>query len=445
MNEGVASWGRTQFDKASPLRYYLSMSYWKQLTQMITGDASRFNLTIRLGIALGFIVIQTLLIALTPVFVRLIKDRITVFGKKHIRSFTIRKLKILDTAQILEAIYFVLNVLKYALIILQLSISFPLVFSLFAPTQNLAATLFDYILTPIKAVFLHAISYIPNLITIAVFVIIAKYVIRSFKFFALRIERGKMVIPGFYPEWAIPTFNILRFVVYVFTTAVIYPYLPGSDSRAFQGISVFVGIIVSFGSSSAIGNLVAGIVLTYMRSFKIGDRIMIQNVTGFVMEKSLIVTRIRTHKNEYVTFPNTMVLSSSIVNYRTSTDDESALLLYAEITFNYATPWEVIHELLIAAALKTKYVLKNPQPFVLQTALDDFYAHYQINAYIHEVDYVPAIYSQLFQNIQTTFREAGLDMTAPHFRINLSESSRIPPADLLRNPELPAKKSRRNA
>ncbi|MDR2768154.1 MAG: mechanosensitive ion channel family protein [Treponema sp.] len=422
------------------------MRFLRQLVQMVSGDASQFNLTIRLGIALGFIVIQVLLIALTPVFVRWIKDRVTVFGKKHVRSFTIRKVKILDTAQILEAVYFVLTVFKIALVVFQLSISIPLVFSLFTLTQNLAATLFDYILTPLKTVFFHAIGYIPNLITIAIFIIIAKYVIRSFKFFALRIEKGKLVIPGFYSEWALPTFNILRFVIYAFTTAIIYPYLPGSDSRAFQGVSVFVGIIVSFGSSSAIGNLVAGIVLTYMRPFKVGDRIMIQNITGFVVEKSLLITRLRTHKNEYVTFPNTMVLNASIVNYHiSSADDESALLLYAEITFNYATPWEIIHELLIGAALKTERVLKNPKPFVLQTALDDFYAHYQINAYIREVDYAPAIYSQLFQNIQTAFREAGLDMTAPHFRINLDEAARIPPAGLLKNPESPAKKSRRNA
>jgi small-conductance mechanosensitive channel len=181
-----------------------------------------------------------------------------------------------------------------------------------------------------------------------------------------------------------------------------------------------VGIVISFGSTSAINNLVAGIVLTYMRPFKLGDRIQIQEVTGFVVEKSPVIIRLRTHKNEYVTFPNSMVLTSSIINYHTSTtEDEQGLIIYADITFGYSTPWETVHELLIAAALKTSHVLEDPKPFVLQTSLDDFYAHYQINAYTKNAGRVPAIYSELFSNIQSGFREAGLDLTAAHFRINL--------------------------
>jgi small-conductance mechanosensitive channel len=313
---------------------------------------------------------------------------------------------------------------------LELFIAVPLIFSLFEPTQDLAATLFGYILTPLSRVLYGFIEYIPNLITIIIFIIIARYTVRSLKFFATRIERGRLVIPGFYAEWAQPTFNILRFIIYAFTIAVIYPYLPGSDSRAFQGVSVFVGIVLSLGSSSAIGNLVAGIVLTYMRPFTIGDRIQIQGVVGFVVEKSPIVTRIKTHKNEYVTFPNMMVLSSSITNYHTSTTgDEQGLILNAEITFGYGTPWQKVHELLIEGALKTSSVLKDPKPFVLQLSLEDFYARYQINAYTKDVEHVPAIYSELFENIQNSFRDAGLDMTASHFRINLPpESARyVPP------------------
>jgi small-conductance mechanosensitive channel len=358
------------------------------------------------------------------IFFRWIREKLTNLVRKHIPTLTIKKLRILETDQILGALHFVFRGLYYVVIFVQLFLSIPLVFSLFALTQNLASTLFGYVLTPLKQILFGFISYIPNLITIIIFCFIARYIIRSLKFFATRIEREKLVIPGFYPDWAQPTFNILRFLIYAFTIAVIYPYLPGSDSRVFQGVSVFVGIIISFGSSSAINKLVAGIVLTYMRPFKLGDRIQIQNVTGFVVEKSPVIIRLRTHKNEYVTFPNSMVLTSSITNYDTSNDEHEALILYAEITFGYSTPWELIHELLINAALKTPRVLATPKPFVLQTALDDFYAHYQINVYTREVDYVPAIYSELFQNIQSTFREAGLDMTASHFRINLPAEGR---------------------
>jgi small-conductance mechanosensitive channel len=181
-----------------------------------------------------------------------------------------------------------------------------------------------------------------------------------------------------------------------------------------------VGIIFSLGSSTAIGNLIAGLVITYMRPFKIGDRIQFQNITGFVVEKSLIVIRIKTHKNEYVTFPNMMVLNSSIINYTPSSDeDEEGLILHADVTMGYAVPWTQVHEILIAAALKTTHVLKSPKPFVLQTALDDFYAKYQINAYTKEVDKAPRIYSELYENLQNGFKAAVIDLTAPAYQIRL--------------------------
>ncbi|GHV86649.1 hypothetical protein AGMMS50230_22570 [Spirochaetia bacterium] len=352
------------------------------------------------------------------IFFRWLSKKADAFVNKYIPSLTIKKFRIMEASQILEGINLILKLVKYIVIFLQLFLTIPLIFSLFEPTQDLAASLFDLVLSPLKHVLISLVEYIPNLITIIIFILIAKYAIRSLKFFAKRLEKEKIVIPGFYPEWAQPTFNILRFLIYAFTVAVIYPYLPGSSSRVFQGVSVFVGIIISFGSGSAITNLVAGLVITYMRPFKLGDRIQIQNVTGFVVEKSPVIIRLRTHKNEYVTFPNSMVLTSSIINYHTSTDEEG-LILNAEITFGYATPWQTVHEILIAAALKTSYILPEPKPFVLQTALEDFYARYQINAYTRDVDYVPAIYSELFANIQNGFRETGLDLTASHFRINL--------------------------
>jgi small-conductance mechanosensitive channel len=155
-----------------------------------------------------------------------------------------------------------------------------------------------------------------------------------------------------------------------------------------------------------------------MRPFKIGDRVQIKDITGFIVEKNLMVVRLKTHKNEYVTFPNVMIMGSNIVNYNTSSDeDEEGLILYAEVTYGYATPWQTVHDILINAALATEYIQKRPKPFVLQTQLDDFYARYQINCYTKDVSKIPLIYSLLFENIQNGFNEAGLDMTTAHFRI----------------------------
>jgi small-conductance mechanosensitive channel len=376
------------------------------------------NFFIRLVIVIAIIIVQALLIRLVWYLFKKLNKKIEESANEKIKPLVIKKLKLLTTKQITGIIEFFLRILKYVVTVVQLFITLPIIFSLFSATRNIATLLFHYILTELKTIGISIGSYIPKLITIIIIVLITRYILRGFKYIASQIEKEKVVIPGFYPDWAKPTYKILQVLLWAFAFALIYPYLPGADSRAFQGVSVFIGIIFSIGSTSAIGNLVAGLVITYMRPFKIGDRVQIKEITGFVVEKNLMVVRVKTHKNEYVTFPNVMILGSNIINYNTSSDeDEEGLILNFEISYGYATPWRTIHELLINAALATEYVQKKPKPFVLQTALDDFYARYQINCYTKEVSKVPLIYSMLFENIQNGFNEAGLDMTTAHFRI----------------------------
>ncbi|AEF83128.1 MscS Mechanosensitive ion channel [Leadbettera azotonutricia ZAS-9] len=374
----------------------------------------------KFGIAAGIVAGQIILIIVIWLIFKRIARKIKAGDGTKIKPLTIKNIRLLSTKQITSTIILLLRLLKYVITAFQLFITVPIVFSLFPSTEELASTIFGYILTPLKNIGIGIVKYIPNLITIIIILFINKYILKALKFFSGQIARERLKIPGFYPDWAQPTFNILRVLIYAFTVAVIYPYLPGSESRVFQGVSVFVGIIFSLGSSSAIGNLVAGLVITYMRPFKIGDRISIQGNTGFVVEKSIMVLRIKTSKNEYITYPNLQILSASIINYNTSSDeDEEGLILHAEITFGYSTPWRVIHEILIEAALKTEHVLKKPKPFVLQTALDDFYARYQINCYTKQIENMPAIYSELYQNLQDGFAAKGLDMTAPAYQIRL--------------------------
>ena len=379
------------------------------------------NIIIAAGIVIGQIVV---IIILWQVF-KFLGKRISSNAGERIKPLTFKKLRILSAKQITQMILVLLRISKYLITLFQLFITVPIVFSLFPETEELAHYIFDHIFTPLKNIALGIAGYIPNLITIIIILLIMKYVLKGLKFFSTQITRERLKIPGFYPDWSAPTYNILRFLVYAFTVAIIFPYLPGAESRVFQGVSVFVGIIFSLGSTSAIGNLVAGLVITYMRPFKIGDRIQIQGNTGFVVEKNLMVLRIKTHKNEYITFPNLQVLSASIINYNTSSDeDEEGLILYAQVTYNYATSWRIIHEILIEAALKTPNVQKHPKPFVLQTALDDNYARYQINCYTKEISRIPAIYAELFQNIQDSFASHGLDMTAPEYRVVMPPESR---------------------
>jgi small-conductance mechanosensitive channel len=380
----------------------------------------------RVGLALLILAVQVLLVWLVWRLFDLFKAKLAFWGGRNLKPLAIKKLNILTTKQMVNMLLLALKITKYIVTAFQLFLTIPMVFSLFPATKDLASTLFGYILTPLKNILINAVKYIPNLITIAIILMVTRYVIRALKFFARQIEKEKLVIPGFYPDWAQPTFNILRVLLYAFTVTVIYPYLPGSGSPIFQGVTVFLGLIFSLGSTSAIGNLIAGLVITYMRPFKIGDRIQIQSTTGFVVEKNLMVVRIKTHKNEYVTFPNMMILSSSIINYHTSSDeDEEGLILHTNITMGYAVPWPTVHEILIAAALKTNFVLDTPRPFVLQTALDDFYARYQINAYTKKVDMAPAIYSELYQNLQDGFKAAGIDLTAPSYQVRIQGETQV--------------------
>jgi len=372
----------------------------------------------RILIALAILAGQIILIWFIWFLFKRLEKKLDSANAAQVKPLVIKNLKILTTKQIVQVIEALLRILKYVITILQLFLTFPIIFSLFEATKNLAATIFGYVLNPLKKIAIDAVGYIPNLFTITIIIIITHYVLKGLKFFTIQIERGRLKIPGFYTDWAAPTYKILQVLLIAFTVAIVYPYLPGSDSRAFQGVSVFVGIIFSLGSSTAIGNLVAGLVITYMRPFKIGDRVNIKDITGFVVEKNLMVVRLKTHKNEYVTFPNLMILGSNIINYNTSSDeDEEGLIIFAEVTFGYATPWQTVHEILINAALATDSILKKPKPFVLQTKLDDFYACYQINCYTKDVGRVPAIYTMLYENIQNGFKEAGIDMTSMHYEV----------------------------
>lgn len=370
----------------------------------------------RLGIAAGVVIVQGFLIWGIWIFFRRFTEKMRGYGEKKFKPVVIKKFNLLGTAQIINGCSFLLRILKYTVTVFQLFITVPIIFSLFQVTKDLATTLFHYILTPIKNIALATLNFIPDLITIAIIIFIMRYILRTLNYFAKGLEKGKLKLTGFYPEWARPTYNILRVLVYAFTVAVVYPYLPGSQSAIFKGVSVFVGVIFSLGSSSAISNLVAGLVITYMRPFKIGDRIKLGDVVGFVIEKSPIVIRLRTHKNEYVTFPNVMVLNSITTNYTTSQEtDEEGLILHADVTMNYKVPWPQVHEILLAAAKKTSNTEKTPKPFVLQQALDDYYCRYEINVYTKAVSKIPSIYSELYQNLQDGFNEAGIDLTAPAY------------------------------
>ena len=331
-----------------------------------------------------------------------------------LKAIKIQSYEILNTEKQVALLLVASRIVKYIVIILQLLISLPIIFGIFPSTKGFALQLLDYFLIPIKKIAVGVIGYIPNLITIFVIWYATRSLVRLARYVALEIENGNLKLKNFFPEWAMPTFTIVRILLYTFMVAMIYNYLPGSDSGVFQGISVFIGLIISLGSSTLIANLMAGLVITFMRPFRIGDRIKLNDTMGDIIEKTPLVTRVKTPKNEIVTVPNSFVMSSLTTNYSSSAQ-EYGLIIHSDITFGYEVPWEQVHEILIQAALATPHIEAEPAPFVLQTKLDDWYVVYQINAYTRHPEKMALIYSQLHQHIQDLFNEAGIELLSPHF------------------------------
>ncbi|MGK9367494.1 mechanosensitive ion channel family protein [Melioribacter sp. Ez-97] len=331
-----------------------------------------------------------------------------------IKSLKIKNIEVLNEDRIIEILLLVNKIFKFALLLFSFYTFLTIIFSLFTFSSHWADTLLGYILNPLKTVWTSFINFLPNLFFIIVLVFVFNYLIKAVKFIFNEIDKGTLEIPGFHKDWAIPTYKIVRFLILVLAVIIIFPYLPGSDSPFFQGISVFLGILFSLGSSSAISNMVAGVVLTYMRPFKLGDRVKIADTMGDVVEKTLLVTRIRTTKNVDITIPNSMVLGSHIINFSSSSEDKG-LILHTTVTIGYDVPWKQVHELLISAAAETEHIKKEPRPFVLQTSLDDFYVSYELNAYTDKPQMMQKIYSELHSKIQDKFNEAGVEILSPHY------------------------------
>jgi small-conductance mechanosensitive channel len=197
---------------------------------------------------------------------------------------------------------------------------------------------------------------------------------------------------------------------------LIFPYLPASSSSSFQGVSIFIGAIFTFGSTAIIGNIISGIVLIYTRAFQLTDIIQVNGQRGKVIEKTMLSTRIMTPDNEVITIPNASLLVSDITNYSAVIRDQhQPLLLKTTITLGYDLPWRKVHQVLIDAAKQTEDILSDPEPFVLQTSLDDFYVSYTLKAFTNYPEKMPLIYSALHQNIQDKCNEADIEIMSPHY------------------------------
>ncbi len=345
-----------------------------------------------------FFQIQRLITSLVP---GVVFQNFEIISSQTIGIFSLRVLQFIRTLIILTILYFYLT----------------FVLRLFPWTRKFGDGFLQYFFSALEVVSQEIAKYLPSIFIILLIIFITHYLLRAIKPFFTGLERENLVINGFYPDWAKPTYNLLSLLIIALAIVIAFPYLPGFNSPAFQGVSVFLGVLFSLGSTSAIANVVGGIILIYTRSFQLGDKISIGDVIGDVIEKGLLVTRIRTPANRIITIPNSSLLNTNVINFSVSQREfKQPLILQTTVTLGYDLPWRKVHATLKEAALATQFIVSEPAPFVLQTSLDDFYVSYQLNAYTDHPNKMVYIYSELHQNIQDKCNEVGIEIMSPHYK-----------------------------
>jgi small-conductance mechanosensitive channel len=305
-----------------------------------------------------------------------------------------------------------LRYLYLALILVSFYFYVPLMLSFFPATAPYANQLMPYITNPAKQMVIAFWGYIPRMLSLIVIIIIVRFFLKMLRTVMRGIQNEEITLPGFDAEWGHPTYQLGRILVILLTAVLIYPLLPGAGSEVFKGFSVFVGAVITLGSSSAINNIISGIVLTYTRAFRVGDRVRIGEVLGDIEEKGLFVTRVHTWGNEIVTIPNGKVLSGDVVNLSTAATN-SGLAIRVEAGIGYDVDWRKVHELMKEAARNTPGIEKQPEPYVIQKQLGDYAVSYQLVGSTMEPKKERFIASDLRANVLDAFNREGIEIMTP--------------------------------
>jgi small-conductance mechanosensitive channel len=327
----------------------------------------------------------------------------------------IRNLQLLGSSATSYLLFVVIKVFRLLLTFGSFYLYIPFVLSQFPATRAIGNSIFNRIGEQINQLTMGFAQYLPNLAVIIVIAILPSYIIQFAKLVIAELGREDLY-PWFYPEWTQPTNRLMALLLIATACMVAAPYLPGFGSPAFQGISIFLGALFTIGSSSAIANAIAGIILTYTRSFRLNDIVQIGESKGKIIEKSLFVVRLLSFKREVITIPNVAALNNNVTNYSAIyRESKRGILLHTTITLGYDVPWRKIHHVLVQAAIKTPGIQQSPSPFVLQTALNDFNISYELNVYLTQPEVMPLVYSKLHQNIQDDCNQAGIEILSPNY------------------------------
>ena len=327
-------------------------------------------------------------------------------------AIRLQNAEVVSKGQIVRTAGAVLDVARIAAVVGALYLYVPLALTLVPLTRPYADEVMPYVMHPVLVILGAVIGYVPRLLTLALILLVMRLVLGLLRTLASAVRAGELRISGFDREWAEPTYRLARIVLVLFTVVIAYPFLPGAGSDIFKGFSVFIGAVLTLGSTAAINNVISGIVLTYTRSFRVGDRVELGGTLGDVVEKGLFVTRIRAIEGEVVTVPNGKVLASDVVNL-TQAADTQGLAVGVTAGIGYDVDWRRVHELMVEAARATEGVQSETAPFVLQTALGNYAVDYLLVASTREPKRKRFVESELRQSVLDVFHREGIEIMTP--------------------------------
>ena len=336
-----------------------------------------------------------------------------------------RAIPIVRREQLWQGLHRIIDVTAALLVVLASYAVVSYVLRLFPWTRGIGIRLREWLLGPLVMFGAGAVSFLPNLFFLIILVVLTRYVLQAIRLFFERVGKGSISIPGFDSDWALPTERIVRLLTVAFALVIAYPYIPGSGSEAFKGITLLLGLIFSLGSPSVISNLVAGQTLAFRRAFRVGDRVKVGEHLGDVAQVRLLTTYLRSPKNEEIVIPNSLILNREVVNYSTLAPDPG-VILHTTVRIGYGTPWRQVEAILLEAAARTGGLLRQPEPFVLQKSLGEFGVLYEINVYSDNAQAMMRLYSALHSNILDLFNEHGVQIMVPAYEGDPEQPKVVP-------------------
>ena len=334
--------------------------------------------------------------------------------KPYIHSIEVQSLTLMHSDRIARLLRSSFGVMRVVLAVAGVLVYLGLVFAQFPATRHLSKDVGWMLFRPVQVIGRGIIDLVPNVIFLTVLFVVFRFGLRLIRMFFDAVSRGSVTLRGFDPDWAPPTYKIVRAAVVALGAIVAYPYIPGSNSDAFKGVSLFIGVVLSLGSTSAISNIIAGYMMTYRRAFRIGDRVKIGDAMGDVTEMRLQVTHLRSFKNEEIIIPNSQILTKDVVNYSSMARTEG-LILHTEVGIGYETPWRQVEAMLLIAADRTPGLLIDPRPFMRLKKLGDFAVTYELNVYCRVAQAMGELYTELHRNILDVFNEYGVQIMTPAY------------------------------